>query len=76
MSRVLVVYDVNKAGGMREGAGMTRNGRPPSMADVAELVGVSHHVVSHVVNGNALFYPHERAWAGSIGTSRASVRRR
>ena len=30
---------------------MTRNGRPPSMADVAELVGVSHQTVSRVVNG-------------------------
>ena len=29
---------------------MTRNGRPPSVADVAELVGVSHQTVSRVVS--------------------------
>lgn len=36
---------------------MTRNGRPPSMADVAELVGVSHQTASRVVNGKGRVSP-------------------
>ena len=36
---------------------MPRNGRPPSMADVAQLVGVSHQTVSRVVNGKGRVSP-------------------
>ena len=60
MPFVRFVEDVNKAGRIREGAGMSRNGRPPSMADVAELVGVSHQTVSLVVNGKGRVSPRTR----------------
>ena len=36
---------------------MPRNGRPPSMADMAQLVGVSHQTVSRVVNGKGRVSP-------------------
>lgn len=36
---------------------MRRNGRPPSMADVVELVGVSHQTVSRVANGKGRVSP-------------------
>lgn len=39
---------------------MPRNGRPPSMADVAQLVGVSHQTVSRVVNGKGRVSPRTR----------------
>ena len=39
---------------------MSRNGRPPSMADVAQLVGVSHQTVSRVVNGKGRVSPRTR----------------
>ena len=39
---------------------MRRNGRPPSMADVAELVGVSHQTVSRVANGEGRVSPRTR----------------
>ncbi len=60
MPFVRFVEDVNKAGRIREGAAMSRNGRPPSMADVAQLVGVSHQTVSRVVNGKGRVSPRTR----------------
>ncbi len=63
MSQVLVVYDVKTVDACEE-AGMTRNGRPPSMADVAELVEVSHQTVSRVVNGSKGRLGVERERAG------------
>ena len=61
MPFVRFVEDVNKAGRIREGAGMSRNGRPPSMAEAAQLVGVSHQTVSRVVNGKGRVSPRTRA---------------
>ena len=39
---------------------MSRNGRPPSMAEAAQLVGVSHQTVSCVVNGKGRVSPRTR----------------
>ena len=60
MPFVRFVEDMNKAGRIREGAGMSRNGRPLLMADVAQLVGVSHQTVSRVVNGKGRVSPRTR----------------